>query len=127
MERPNFTAVKLQSSNITDCEQFFGHVFGFEVTHRYGGEPGASFAEIVMTLRGEKGMMLKFIQTGDEPVSATGTTIQIALSEIEPTLATALAAKATLVMAPTEYPEAGVRMAVISTDQGLGIELVQDL
>jgi predicted enzyme related to lactoylglutathione lyase len=127
LERPNFTAVKLQSSNITDCEQFFGSVFGFEVTRRYGGEPGASFAEIVMTLRGEKGMMLKFIQTADEPVSATGTTIQIALSEIEPTLTAALAAKATVVMAPTEFPEAGVRMAVISTDQGLGIELVQDI
>jgi len=122
-----FTAVKLQTQDIAACETFFGSVFGFEVTQRYGGAVGDPFQEIVMTLRGDPGMMLKFIQSAEQPAAATGATIQIKLGDIDPTIAAALAAGAKVVMAPTDYPEAAVRMAVITTDQGLEIELVQDL
>ena len=122
-----FTAVKLQTQDIAACETFFRNVFGFKVTQRYGGTASDPFDEIVMTLRGDPGVMLKFIQSERQPVAATGATIQIRLRQIEPTMDAALAAGATAVMAPTDYPEAGVRMAVIATDQGLDIELVQDL
>lgn len=65
MNEPALTAVKLQTSNLSACESFFGTVFGFEVIHRYGGKPGEAFEEIVMTLGGRKGPMLKFIQLCD--------------------------------------------------------------
>jgi|GEM_PF-1862945 len=127
MQTHAFTAVKLQTVDIAACETFFGSVFGFQVTHRYGGGEGDPFQEIVMTLRGNQGMMLKFIQNKHEPASAAGVTIQIKLDEIEPTMVAAVAARATVAMEPTDYPEAAVRMAVITSDQGFDIELVQDL
>jgi catechol 2,3-dioxygenase-like lactoylglutathione lyase family enzyme len=125
MKKSALTAVKLQTTDLPACEQFFKTVFGFEVVHRYGGGAGDSFEEIVMTLRGEGGTMLKFIQFSDPSASATGATIQIVLDDIEEAMAAAAAFGSTVQLEPTLYPEAGVRMAVITTDQGLNIELVQ--
>ena len=122
-----FTAVKLQTQDIAACETFFGSVFGFEVTQRYGGTASDPFDEIVMTLRGDPGVMLKFIQSERQPAAATGATIQIRLKKIAPTMAAALVAGAMEVMAPTDNLKAAVRMPVITTDQGLDIKLVQDL
>lgn len=127
MNDPAFTAVKLQSSDLAASESFFRELFGFEVKHRYGGGPGSPFEEIVMTLRGGDGMMLKFICYAGNPVAAAGATIQFVLDDIEGTIAAAKRAGATVRSVPTAYPEAGVRMAVISTDQQLDIELVTPL
>jgi predicted enzyme related to lactoylglutathione lyase len=127
MKKSAFTAVKLQTSNLPECENFFKTVFGFDVVHRYGGKSGDSFEEIVMTLRGEKAMMLKFIQFADRPALATGATIQIVLDNVDEAIAAAKAAGAAVQLEPTKYPEAGVCMAVITTNQNLDIELVQDL
>jgi len=127
MGDPAFTAVKLQSSDLAASEAFFRDLFGFAVKHRYGGGPGDPFEEIVMTLRGGDGMMLKFIRHADLPVAAAGATIQFVLDDIESTIARAKRVGATVRSAPTDYPEAGVRMAVITTDQGLDLELVTPL
>ena len=127
MKAPAFTAAKLQSSDLAACESFFRDLFGFEVKHRYGGGPGDPFEEIVMTLHGGDGMMLKFIRYADDPVAASGATIQFVLDDIEGTISAAKRAGATVRSAPTTYPEAGVRMAVITTDQQLDIELVTPL
>ncbi|CAD7337466.1 hypothetical protein FIM10_12685 [Sphingomonadales bacterium 56] len=127
MNEPALTAVKLQTSNLSACESFFGTVFGFEVIHRYGGKPGDAFEEIVMTLGGRKGPMLKFIQLCDRSNVATGATIQIAGINVDEAVVAATAAHATVIMEAKDYVDAGVRMAVISTDQGVPVELVQTL
>lgn len=125
MNKPALTAVKLQTSDLAACETFFGTVFGFKVTHRYGGGPSDAFDEIVMTLGGEDGMMLKFVEMRHQPSSATGATIQIAPINVDKAVAAATAAHATIMMKATDYEDAGVRMAVITTDQGVHVELVQ--
>ena len=124
MHKCTLKAVKLETSNVSDCEAFFGSVFGFAVIHRYRGE---AFEEIVMTLGGEDSLMLKFVQIKDRPAAATGATIQIRLNAIEEAIVAASARHAAVKMEPTLYPEAGVQMAVITTDQGLDIELVREL
>ena len=124
MQRCVLKAVKLETSNVFECEAFFRSVFGFEVTHRYSAE---AFEEIVMTLGGEDSLMLKFVQIKDRPTAASGATIQIRLNSIEDAIAAASARHATVKMEPTLYSEAGVQMAVITTDQGLDIELVREL
>ena len=86
--------------------------------------PSRKFA---LTLRGDPGVMLKFIQSERQPAAATGATIQIRLKKIAPTMAAALVAGAMEVMAPTDNLKAAVRMPVITTDQGLDIKLVQNL
>lgn len=124
MKASTLKAVKLETSNLSACEAFFCGVFGFAVTHRYAAGP---FEEIVMTLGGEDSMMLKFVQFKDRPTLATGATIQIRLDNIEAAIGAAIAAAAIVKMQPTIYPEAGVCMAVITTDQNLDIELVREL
>jgi len=125
VNKPALTAVKLQTSNLADCETFFGTVFGFQVTHRYGGRPDDPFEEIVMTLGGDKGMMLKFVELRDQPSPATGATIQIKPIDVDVAVSAAAAARATITMEATDYDDAGVRMAVITTTQGIHVELVQ--
>jgi len=124
MQRCVLKAVKFESSNLSDCEAFFVSVFGFAVTHRYSAE---AFEEIVMTLGGEGSLMLKFVQFKGGTTHASGATIQIRLDAIENVIAAARARRATVKMAPTCYPDVGVEMAVITTDQGLDIELVREL
>ncbi len=123
MKSAHLKAIKLQTADLASCEAFFTSVFGFEVRHRYGGGH-APFEEIVLTLGGDYGAMLKFIQQRDGSAAATGATIQIRLDDIRDAVAAASAAGAVMKLPPTDYPEAGVCMAVISTDQGLDIELV---
>ena len=124
MQRCMLKAVKFETSNLSDCEAFFVSVFGFAVTHRYSAE---AFEEIVMTLDGEASLMLKFVQFKAGATTASGATIQIRLDAIENAIAAARARHATVKMEATDYPEAGVQMAVITTDQGLDIELVREL
>jgi predicted enzyme related to lactoylglutathione lyase len=125
MTRPKLAAVKLQTSDLAACERFFGDVFGFEVTHRYGGAVGDAFAETVMALPGEEGLLLKFLQPSEGSANAMGATIQIRLDDVDKALKAGVAAGASVLMQPTSFLEAGVRMAVIRTGQDLEIELVQ--
>jgi predicted enzyme related to lactoylglutathione lyase len=127
MKYPVFAAVKLQTCDLAACERFFRGVFGFEVTHRYGGNDGDTFAEIVMALPGKHALLLKFVQPSDGSANATGAMIQIRLEDVEAALKMSIAAGASVLMRPTCFVEAGVRMAVIRTDQGVDVELVQPL
>ena len=123
-----FAGVKLQTKDITESEEFFREVFGFEVTHRYGGQADDPFEEIVMTIQGAAATMLKFVELRQQPKSATGATIQIRVENVGIALAAAaMKNRATVKMAATDYPEAGVKMAIITTNQDLEIELVQQI
>jgi len=124
MTKPKLAAVKLQTSDLAACERFFGEVFGFEVTHRYGGNVGDAFAETVMAVPGA-GLLLKFVQPSEGSANAMGATIQMRLDNVDEALKAGVAAGASVLMQPTSFLEAGVRMAVIRTGQGLEIELVQ--
>lgn len=124
MRTSTLKAFKLQTTDLAECERFFGGVFGFVVTHRYSA---GIFEEIVMTLDGGDGTMLKFIQFQENPALATGATIQIRLSDVDAAMAKAVAAHATVKMPPVDFSDAGVRMAIITTNQNLDIELVQEL
>ena len=128
MKKPGLAAVKLSTADIRASETFFRTVFGFEATHRYGGGAGDPFEEVVMTYRGGEGMQLKFIQFVGQPAAVTGeATIQIVVDDVDAAVAAAKAEGATDLMPATDYPEAQVRMAVIATDQGHAVEVVQTI
>ena len=123
MTKSGLTAAKVETADIAANETFFRDVFAFGIWERYGS-PDEAFEEVVMTLNGEPGTMLKFIRINDRPADATGATVQIAVADCDASVAAALAAGATLKTPATDYPEAGVRMGVVTTTGGLDVEVV---
>ena len=126
MKKPGLAAVKLHTSDLAASEAFFTEVFGFAPTHRYGGGPADAMEEVVMTLRGEEGMQLKFVTYPGVAAPPVGeATIQIVVPDVDAAVAAATAQRAVVQMPATDYPEADVRMAVIATEQGHAVEVVQ--
>ena len=80
-----------------------------------------------MILGDESGMMLKFVQSRNQPSRTTGATIQIAVIDVNEAIAAATAAHALIKIEATDYADSGVRMAVVTTNQGVDIELDQSL
>lgn len=120
---------KIVTGDLALLETFYQAAFGMRVTGRVTAGVGDGALEETILAMGEgEGSPLILIRYPNLPVPAAGElVVGLGVEDVAASVEAALSAGGTLVIAPVDATEHGVRLAFVKDPEGHMVELIQPL